>query len=138
MPGKAALERKERKPALPTPRPQASGPQTERKPVPVVPAARLRRLYTDTPAGWWSPWAFPTFSLPIFVGVQVWIAYPGAWWGITGGGVTGRGITGGGVSGGGVTGGGVIPGGNGASLSWPLNTSVGRTGYFVTFEIFSK
>lgn len=60
------------------------------------------------------------------------------WWGITGGGVTGQGITGGGVSGGGVTGGGVIPGGNGASLSWPLNTSVGRTGYFVTFEIFSK
>ena len=68
MPGRAALERKERKPALPTPRPQASGPQTERKPVSVVPAARLRRLYTATPAGWWNPWAFPTFSLPIFVG----------------------------------------------------------------------
>ena len=118
MPGRAALERKERKPALPTPRPQASGPQTERKPVSVVPAARLRRLYTATPAGWWNPWAFPTFSLPIFVGGAGVDHISGSmvgrhWWGVT-------------------------PGGNGASLSWPLNTSVGRTGYFVTFEIFSK
>lgn len=58
--------------------------------------------------------------------------------GVTGGGVTDGGVTGGGITGGGVTDGGITPGGNGASLSWPLNTSVGRTGYFVTFEIFSK
>ena len=100
MPGRAALERNERKPALPTPRPQASGPQTERKPVSVVPAARLRRLYTATPAGWWNPWAFPTFSLPIFVGgagvdrisgSTVGTSLVGAsllgrhWWGVTAG-----------------------------------------------------
>ena len=112
-PGRAAWERKERSPASPAPGPRASGLQTEGKPVSVVPAARLRCLDAAARAGWRNPRALSAFSLPIFVGGAGVDSIP---WSVVGG----------------ITGGGLTGVGNGASLSWPLNTSVGRTGFLVT------